>query len=114
MPICDQAVIDANAILAESINPGKNYFGIDATIIDSSATSLKLDAKNVKDANGSTQFIVPWGDPKIVWPSCPSTILSRPDQLPLPGVTGMLYVSIDYLETHRFTFVAPPKWPRVG
>jgi hypothetical protein len=112
MPTCDQSIIDASATLAQQINPGKNYYEIHVKIIGSTFTDITIEADNAVDALGSHTFNVPWGDPKSVWPACPSTVPTRPGYPPDPGATGVLYISIDYLES-KGIIAMPTKWPKI-
>lgn len=114
MPTCDQATIDANVHLVLQINSGKNYYEIHVRVISVQTNGILIEADNAKDPTGNNRFMVPWGDPKIVWPTCPSTLPPQTGQPPSPGATGTLYISIDYLQSNGIGIVGTPtKWPKV-
>lgn len=109
MPTCDQATIDANAKLAEQIDPNRNYMGVLVVIVavfPNGSVEIGID-NDPNDPN--KRHTVKWGDLAQMWPLCPTSFSTT---LPRIGDQGTLYLSIDYLNQYRIV-AATPKWPRV-
>lgn len=117
--MCKPTVSEANRQIAIERFRGLNrFFGPVYVLICEGATSPnKINFIAIDTAgNEVTVKDVPWGDERIMWAPCPSTLpsMATPDDhggLPEIDANGYLYLTTDFANAHNLQFFDTPKWP---
>ncbi|HKE16185.1 MAG TPA: hypothetical protein VKB80_15015, partial [Kofleriaceae bacterium] len=128
---CDTLTNIANQTAATNRNPRRDYHRIANVVIESvSPTTSTVQFSAIgTDGNRHTFAAEVWGDEKVMWAYCPSTLPSdaenpgppaMPGPVPALHAAGVLFLETNYCQTNDIAIppdeiingIITPKWPR--
>lgn len=127
---CDTLTNIANQTACQNRNPAREYHRIQNVVIEVVPSSSTVQFSAIGTDNNRHTFAAEvWGDEKVMWAYCPSTLPSdaeNPGPPAMPGLApalhaaGVLFLETGYCQTNQIKIppdeiingIITPKWPR--